>query len=267
MAKRLGTKSIAALVEYLAKENTRAKLNQLLFKHGLDARFSGPNKLSALGNAFYPLAKEDADGSEAERAVGLLESVTIPLFESAYPSEEDIFGSIPTGSERDQDAYERLKASLRADGLDLVEGRVAPFISPSVDIAKEQGLLESRLQQYQFGVAFNHLEHAVDTAARGQWEAANGEIRNFLEALCDSIASRTYQGADSPPSQGEARKHLAKVGFLNFKESELLKALFQVLHGQGGHAGTSSSDDCYRRLLMAVAMSNYYLDRLDGWGS
>lgn len=261
---RLGRRSITVLVEHLHESRTRTQIEHLLFQHELDTRFSGPNILSSLGNVFYPLVGEDADEAEMVRAIGLIEEIAKSLFESAYQTEEDWVGS--SRSERDQEIYRQFAEALRADDLDLVEGRVVPFISASVDITKERGLLESRLQLYEFFVASTHLEQAVDNAARGQWEAANGQIRSFLEALCNSIASRIYQGDDSPPSQGQARKYLAAVGFLNSEESDLLKALFQVLHGQGGHAGTSSSDDCHRRLLMAVAMSNYYLDQLNGWG-
>ena len=234
-----------------------------MFEHGLDERYSGPNILSRLGNVFHPMVKMDADDSEMKAAIELVETVAKAAWDGIESPDELWIDSHK--SEQAKETYDSLQHALRTDGLDLVEGRVAPFISPSVDIAKEQGLLESRLKEREFDVAANHLEQAVDNAARGQWEAANSQVRSFLEALCEAIASRIHQGTDDPPSRGAARKHLADTGFLNAQESELLKALFQVLHGQGGHAGTSSSDDCHRRRLMALAMGNYYLDRLDNW--
>ena len=261
---RLGRKSVTVLIEHLESKETDSRIRQLLFEHGLDSRYIGPNKLSRLGNVFHPLVNADANDSEMREAIELIETVARTALESVESS-ADIWGG-QYQSEQAKATYDSFQHALRADGLDLIGGRVAPFISPSVDIGKEQGLLESRLHHYQFDIASNHLEQASDNAARGQWEAANGQIRSFLEALCNSVVSWIYQGDGSPPSQGQARKHLAKVGFLNTEESDLLKALFQVLHGQGSHAGTSSSDDCHRRLLMAVAMSNYFLDRLDGWG-
>ncbi len=234
-----------------------------MFELELDKRYSGPNILSRLGNVFHPLADEYPDANEVRKAVELIETIAIAALNDMNST--DGFWNDPQKSKRGRTTYTSFQQALRADGLDLVEGRVAPFLSPAVDPAKEEGLLESRLKNYGFDVALNHLEQATDNAAREQWEAANGQIRSFLEALCNSIASRIYQGNESPPTQGQARKYLADSGFLNSKESDLLKALFQVLHGEGGHAGKSSSDDCRRRLLMAEAMSNYYLERLNGW--
>ena len=260
---RIGRKSISALISHLEKNHTNTQLHQLMFEQGLDERYSGPNILSRLGNVFHPIVKMDADCHETKVAIELIETAAQDAWDAIKGIDELWIDSHK--SERAKRTYDSFQQALRADGLDLVEGRVVPFVSPSVDIAKERGMLESRLQLYRFDIASNHLEQAVDNAARAQWEAANSQIRSFLEALCDSIASRIYQGSSNPPSQGQARIYMTEVGFLSSEESDLLKALFQVLHGQGGHAGTSSSDDCHRRLLMAVAMSNYYLDRLGGW--
>ena len=110
-----------------------------------------------------------------------------------------------------------------------------------------------------------HLDQAVDNAASGNWEAANGQIRTFLEALCDAIAKRLHDGDGEAPKGGDARRFLSEKEFLNANESNLLKAFFAVLHGEGSHPGTSSEDDCHRRRLMAVALANYYLDHFDEW--
>ena len=266
---RLGRRSLATLTEHLSSnEYTWDKLSQLLFKHGLDARFldarsSGQYKLGALGKVFHPLVEDGADQNETINARNLLEEITVTAFDemsSEVSISLDI--DIPTHT---RTLYQSFQQALRADGLDLVEGRVVPFLSPSVDPAQEQGLLESRLNKYGFSVASNHLEQAVDNAVGCNWEAANGQVRSFLEALCNAIASKIWHETSSVPTRGEARKFLAKDGFLNPKESNLLKSLFTVLHGQGGHAGTSSSDDCHRRRLMAVAMANYYIDHLEEW--
>lgn len=139
------------------------------------------------------------------------------------------------------------------------------FLSPVVEPGKEQGLLESRLIEAGFMDPRKHLDQAVDNAASGNWEAANGQIRTFLEALCDAIAERLHEGGGEAPNGGDARKLMENRGFLSKEESNLLKAFFTVLHGEGAHPGTSSEDDCHRRRLMAVALANYYLDDLDEW--
>lgn len=227
--------------------------------HGLRSRFSG-NTPPALNAVFLRLLEEHADERELDGAMDLLqEEVTVPAFEAI---QSDEYGD---QTENEQQVYNSFQNALRADGLDLVEGRVVPFLSPTVDLAREQGGLEARLDDYKFTVTCNHLDQVIDNTAGGNWEAANGQIRSFLESLCNDIVRSICVEDGGAPTGGDARKHLRDVGFLSEKESELLKALFAVLHGEGAHPGTSSEDDSHRRRLMAFAMANYYLDRLNDW--
>lgn len=259
---RLGRKSIAALVEYLEPSETWATLRQFLFKHGLEARFSGPNKLAALGQVFYRLAKDDADEEELRRAREAFEELTQGLYQTIKAHEDDEFSVPGYQYQRSLTSYQTFQLALRADGLDLIEGRISPFLSPSVAPAQEQGVLEMRLRNLGFTASQRHLEQAIDNAARGNWEAANSQVRAFLESLCEAIAERIHRGPGAPPTRGLARQYLEGSGFLTPEEAEFLKAFFKVLHTAGGHAGASTEDDCHRRRLMALSLANYYLDRL-----
>ena len=241
---KLGRRGIHALIEHL-HQITDARIQQRLFKYGLDSRYDGPNKLARLGAVFYPLAQQQSDSVERKSAIELLEEILEELIVDGYQEAE----------------VETFKEALRVDGLDLVEGRIAPFLTPHVQPEVEQGLLEARLSSVGFEVALNHFSQSVDNAARSQWESANGDIRAFLDALCSELAANLHKGPGEPPTGGAARQFLQKQGFLNKEEAQLLKSLFDVLHGEGSHPGTSSSDDCHRRRLMAVSLANYYLDR------
>ena len=46
------------------------------------------------------------------------------------------------------------------------------------------------LKQFGFNVPLRHLELAIDTHTRGDWEAANAQLRTFLEGLFNDIARR-----------------------------------------------------------------------------
>ena len=267
---RPGRKTIAALVDLL-KDWSRADIRKMLFEHNLNERFQGDPKIEALGNVFYPMV----DDSEMQRYLKMYATTDYWMHDD-FPFDSNVeandtkyliehFIQIPLSSYKGGDQIEVLRKALRADGFDLVEGRVVPFLSPAVDLGQEQGLLESCLSEIGFTVAHDHFDQAMDNAARGNWEAANSQVRSFLEALCDSVAKCLHDGGDEAPKRGEARKFLADQGFLNENESELLKWFFKVLSGEGAHPGTSSEDDCHRRRLMAVALANYYLDRLDEW--
>ena len=241
---KLRRRSLDALIRHL-QPLTDSIIRQRLFKHGLDGRYEGQNKLARLGAVFHPLAQEQPDASEMKGAIQLLEEIAGDL-EAGYSSEEEL---------------EDIKQALRVDGLDLVEGRIAPFLTPHVQPEVEQGLLEARLSSAGFEEPLNRFSQSVDNAARSQWESANGDIRTFLDSLCGELAARLYPGTGKPPTGGAARQFLQDQGFLNKKEADLLKSLFSVLHGEGPHPGTSSSDDCHRRRLMVVSLANYYLDR------
>lgn len=266
---RLGRKAIAALINMLSGM-THSQIDMLLFKHDLNRRCHGKNKLDKLGSVFYPLVTEEEYimykergnsieytnfESEAENAKGLLEDKAQKLVTILEENHD----------ERAKEQIDTLRQALRADGHDLVAGRVVRFLSPSVDPGQEQGLLESRLSDARFEIARNHFRQAVDTAGDGKWESANSQIRPFLEELCNTIAKCLHTRSGEAPSGGAARQFLEETGFLNANESTLLKAFFEVLHGEGPHPGKSSEADCHRRRLMAVALAHYYLDRLDEW--
>ena len=68
------------------------------------------------------------------------------------------------------------------------------------------------------------------------------------------------------PVRGAARKLLADDGFLSVEESATAQVTVRSFYTGKAHTpGTSFSDDCHRRRLMAVSMANYYLERLDNW--
>lgn len=261
---QLGRKTVAALIEYLESRRTWTQLRHFLFEHGLDERFTGTSKLDALGNVFYPLAQPDANQDELRRTREALEQITQGLYETIRAYDEDKSSVSSYEHERAQSDYEHFQLALRADGRDLIQGRVSPFLSSTVSPPQELGILELRLRELRFTTTLSHLNQATDNAARGNWEAANSQVGSFLESLCEEIATKLSTSPGRPPSRGEARKFLEESGFLDKSEADLLRSFFQVLHSAGGrHAGTSSENDCHRRRLMAIALANYYLERLE----
>ena len=262
---QLGRRTIAALVEYL-EPSSWTQLRHFLFEHGLEERFTGTSKLDALGNVFYPLARPDTDQNEIREAREALEQITQGLYATIRAYEENKSSGSSHEREQSQSDYEHFQRALRADGLDLIQGRISPFLSSTVSPPQEQGVLELRLRELRFDTTLNHLNQATDNAARGNWEAANSQVGSFLESLCEEIAARLSAGPGKPLSRGEARKFLEESGFLDKSEADLLRSFFQVLHSSGGrHAGTSSESDSHRRRLTAICLANYYLERPDAW--
>lgn len=118
---RLGRKSLAALISELEKM-AWSQLQQLLFKHNLDGRFAGPNKLAALGRVFHPLARPDADEGEVRLAQGVLEEISQGLHRAMRA---DFSGGIAASSAHAEERYRVLQQVLRDGGLELIDGRIA----------------------------------------------------------------------------------------------------------------------------------------------
>jgi len=122
--------------------------------------------------------------------------------------------------------------------------------------------LSQSLDYFNFAVTKNHLTQAVNNVQRNQWESANGDLRSFLESLCEEIAGHNVAAEGPPPTRGQARQYLVNSGFLTADQGALLQAFFAVLQPGGGHAGASTESDCNCRFAIAVALANFYLSLL-----
>jgi len=61
------------------------------------------------------------------------------------------------------------------------------------------------LDCHNFGTAKGHLEQAMENHARGNWAAANGQLRTFFDSLLDAMAERLDRTAANL-SSGQARR-------------------------------------------------------------
>ena len=100
---RLGRRSIAALIEVMVNNKTDTEIEHLLFKHGLNERYSGTSKMSRLGSALHPLAHDDADNSELDCVRDLCDEVAGDLIRR---------GIWPGYSNQDQRSYESFLEAL-----------------------------------------------------------------------------------------------------------------------------------------------------------
>jgi hypothetical protein len=202
------------------------------------------------------LPGEIAD-EDAKRRLGEALSDFLPRAHQHLPrlTGEDMPGGTVSADE--------LLAVLRAEGLDIADGGLVPHPSTSASLSAQKGKLERMLESLGFKVAMGHLSQAVDNMARGNWAAANGQTRTFLEAVFDEMAARKWTGTGTSPTAGHARQYLETIGFIDAQlDGPLIKDLFQVLHTEGSHPGLSDQEDSENRLLMAVAIAGRYLARL-----
>jgi hypothetical protein len=140
----------------------------------------------------------------------------------------------------------------------------------NVDLAAGDDQVHQHLNHFGFYRSCSHLDQAIDAHTRGDWAAANAQVRTFLESLILEIATKIAP-TDLPHNAGlnNGFQALAKCGFLSETRSEwnqdgkgMLNGLLKMLHSDGSHKGLSDEDHSTLRLHLALVTARALLDRL-----
>ncbi len=116
------------------------------------------------------------------------------------------------------------------------------------------------LKGFRFTTPLGHLDQAIEAHARGDWAAANSQLRTFMESLFDDIARdvRPAEAAQRPTSENR-RALLAEIGFLATDRNEwtqdgknYINGVFKMLHTDGSHPGLSDEDHSTFRLHLVL---------------
>jgi hypothetical protein len=90
-------------------------------------------------------------------------------------------------------------SALALDGFEVHENELIPTTSEPAILAPELTALEEQLQERGMTIAITHYRQACENFVRGNAEAANGQIRSFLEnlfiALCEEGCDRRFPDA------------------------------------------------------------------------
>jgi hypothetical protein len=258
MTPNFGNKTIVYAANLMAHMETDNGIRMFLYAHGLDGQYDAALGNSKRSRVFYMFRsiRESTDEDAKRRMAEALSEFLPRAYQhlSRFAGEEVVGGPA---------SVREFLAVLRAEGWDIQQGNLVAHPSTSVSLAAHKGKLESMLESFGFKVAIGHLNQAVDNIAHGNWAAANGQTRTFLEATFDEMAARKWTGTGTPPTAGQARQYLENVGLIDPQlDGPLLKDLFQILHTEGSHPGLSDQEDSENRLLMAVAIAGRYLARL-----
>ncbi len=105
---------------------------------------------------------------------------------------------------------------------------------------------------------------------RGDWAAANAQMRTFLEGLLDDIARHEFPAdVENRKTSENRRTLLAEKGFLSSSRNEMttdgksfFSGLFKMLHSDGSHPGLSDEDHSTFRLHLVLVTSRTVLRRL-----
>jgi len=143
-------------------------------------------------------------------------------------------------------------------------------LPPEVDLPATDDEVHRLLKERNFAITLRHLELAIEAHTRGDWEAANGQIRTFLESLLNELANSVRPAEIMPTSTSENKRALlAHAGFLSKQRVEwsedgknYVNGLFKMLHTEGSHPGLSDEDHCTFRLHIVLITARMFLRRL-----
>lgn len=141
-------------------------------------------------------------------------------------------------------------------------------IPAALPIVEQEDQLVSLLNKFGFDTALGHYEQAIAAHTRGEWAAANSQLRTFVEDFFNKVQEIVCPGPYS--SSTEKKDALAKAGFLVSDYNEYLpkgtgfvNGFRKRLHPQGSHPGLSEQSDFTFRLHLVILVIHHFLTRLE----
>lgn len=260
--------TIIAATEFLGETLTQAKFDQVVVRLGLEEDIpQGPGKsvtaksamLARLVNQRASHIVSTLDGPATLAEATVREAVGATVFQYANAGQE------------------RLLRGLALDGYVVSWDPVTRMpllraaLPGNVDLPAADDEVHQLLKKFNFTVSLGHLEQAIDAHTRGDWAAANSQIRTFMEGLLNDIAMHVDpQKAAALASSENRRAWLAELGFLSIGRNEwtpdgknYLNGLFKMLHTDGSHPGLSDEDHSTFRLHLGLITGRTLLRRLN----
>jgi hypothetical protein len=156
--------------------------------------------------------------------------------------------------------YSELKRAFEVDGYALVDGALIPATPAPFQVEEQVPILEQNLETRGFAVARDHYRQARENFTDGNYAAANGQTRSFLESLfielCAQRTAKRFEDASA------ALQHLKNTGWFGMSESQHYRSFWADIQDNGPHQGLSDNDEALLRLHYATAVARYVLAKL-----
>ncbi len=180
----------------------------------------------------------------------------------------------------DSQVWIEMIAGLKFDGYELQVAEdgsrslvaMLPTDAPGLDMREADDEVTSLLKKHDFLVSLGHWNIAKSTFQRGEWTAANGELRKIIEGLLNEIAERL--GCDPNIDSKGKRDFLGNhaTPFLlaeynewnvNNQKPQYVQGLMSRMHPHGGHPGLSEEEDATFRLQITLVTARLLLRRFE----
>lgn len=239
----ISPKTKAALIRVIAQQG-HSDISLLAIELGLDGKAVGSNRLDRTIALVHALEESQVP----EDAAALLLDLAAAQLSSAreWQLENDA-------------RLQALVRNLAVDGYAFEDGKLLPASPAPIALQEAISVLEQDLEALGLGVALNHYQQAVDNYINGNWEAANGQVRSFLEDLFISLCQLHRNKALDDP--GAALQHLYNTGWLDKGEYNHYRHFWDDIQDNGPHHGLSSDDEGLFRLHYATAVARYLVSK------
>jgi hypothetical protein len=155
---------------------------------------------------------------------------------------------------------DRLLHALRLDGCEWRDGMLVPTTPEPLPLVQELSQLECDLQDLSLNVAATHYRQAYESFVAGHWEAANSQVRSFVEDFCIEVGRLETSKSRSDPLA--SLQDLRSQGFLDDPEWQTFKGFWQGIQDKGPHHGLSHEQEALFRLHVATAIARYIIHKL-----
>ncbi|KLN62178.1 hypothetical protein WH96_01190 [Kiloniella spongiae] len=186
-------------------------------------------------------------------------------------------------------AWLKLVAGLEFDGFYISENFVSPEEQwwhrevqyelrrmypndiPELDFREAETEIFSILNAENFATSLGHLRQAINCFSRGEWAAANSQLRSFFEGYLKEVAHTLGSGNNLQNNQcynylgREVNPPFLFESLGEWKQSpnspQFISGLMSRMHSEGSHPGLSDKDDCTFRLHITLITARLLLRR------
>lgn len=239
---RFSRRTLASLARVISEYNSNADIYALAYEFGKEDVAIGSSKIAKCINFVKNLEKECEEIGEDRPIIEVIER-TLSLY-----NERDV---------EDRELVSGLLASLRVDGFHFSNGVIIPTTPEPASLGPILSQLEQDLSNCELRVAARHYSQACENLAAGNFEAANGQVRSFLENVFITICVKVSGKALKDP--GAALQHLKQINKIDPSEWNNLRGFWDSCQSNGPHHGLSNNEEAIYRLHMATAIVRYLL--------
>lgn len=154
---------------------------------------------------------------------------------------------------------ENLLRALRVDGLEWHDRKLVPTTPKPAELATELSQLELDLKDLGLTVASVHYRQAYESFVAGNSEAANGQIRSFMENLLIEVAKR--QTTKTRSNAAAALQDLRDARFFDEPEWQMVRGFWHGIQDKGPHHGLSDEQEALFRLHIATSIARYAMHK------